>query len=166
MPQQRRNRRVYFGVIFALVIVLLMVLGLTGFFSPSIKVDTSTTSLVYPSQALTQLNASGYVVPQRKAAVAAKVTGRIIALYVEEGSRVKKNQIIARLEADDVAAQRDQARANLEVSKQNLEQARAELADAKASFQREEALLAQDFTTKAAYATATSHLVNMSAKIG
>ncbi|MBP8743671.1 MAG: hypothetical protein KBH86_00965, partial [Syntrophorhabdus sp.] len=51
MPQQRRNRRVYFGVIFALVIVLLMVLGLTGFFSPSIKVDTSTTSLVYPSQA-------------------------------------------------------------------------------------------------------------------
>ena len=151
MPQQRRNRRVYFGVIFALVIVLLMVLGLTGFFSPSIKVDTSTTSLVYPSQALTQLNASGYVVPQRKAAVAAKVTGRIIALYVEEGSRVKKDQIIARLEADDVAAQRDQARANLEVSKQNLEQARAELADAKASFQREEALLAQDFTTKAAY---------------
>ncbi len=79
------------------------------------------------------------------------MTGRIVALYVEEGSRVKKGQIIARLEADDVGAQRDQAQANVEVSRQNLEQAKAELADAKASFEREKSLLAQEFTTKASF---------------
>jgi RND family efflux transporter MFP subunit len=133
---------------------LLIILAVAGVFSPATKVDTVTVSLVYPAQTFTLLNASGYVVPQRKAAVAAKVTGRIVALYVEEGSRVKKDQIIARLESDDVSAQRDQAQANVEVSRQNLEQAKAELTDAKASFEREKSLLTQEFTTKAAFDTA------------
>lgn len=150
-PRPKQRKRLYFGVAIALAIALIIVFAVAGVFSPSIKVDTVTASLVYPSQTFTLLNASGYVVPQRKAAVAAKVTGRIIALYVEEGNRIKKDQIIARLEADDVAAQRDQALANLEVSKQHLEQAKAELADAKTSFEREKSLLAQEFTTKAAF---------------
>jgi len=150
-PRPKKRKRLYFGVAIALVIALIIAFAIAGVFSPSIKVDTVTTSLVYPSQTFTLLNASGYVVPQRKAAVAAKVTGRIIALYVEEGNRIKKDQIIARLEADDVAAQRDQAQANLEVSKHHLEQAKAELSDAKASFEREKSLLAQEFTTKAAF---------------
>jgi RND family efflux transporter MFP subunit len=148
-PKQRK--RLYYIITIASVIALLIILAIAGVFSPAIKVDTATVSLVYPSQTFTLLNASGYVVPQRKAAVAAKVTGRIVALYVEEGSRVKKGQIIARLEADDVGAQRDQAQANVEVSRQNLEQAKAELADAKASFEREKSLLAQEFTTKASF---------------
>jgi len=149
--QPKQRKRFYYIITIASVIALLIVLAIAGVFSPAIKVDTATASLVYPSQTFTLLNASGYVVPQRKAAVAAKVTGRIVALYVEEGSRVKKGQIIARLEADDVGAQRDQAQANVEVSRQNLEQAKAELADAKASFEREKNLLAQEFTTKASF---------------
>jgi RND family efflux transporter MFP subunit len=150
-PRPKQRKRFYYIITIASVIALLIILALAGVFSPAIKVDTATASLVYPSQTFTLLNASGYVVPQRKAAVAAKVTGRIVALYVEEGSRVKKGQIIARLEADDVGAQRDQAQANVEVSRQNLEQAKAELADAKASFEREKSLLAQEFTTKASF---------------
>lgn len=150
-PRGGRRKRLYYIIPIAFVIMLLVILAITGVFSPAIKVDAVTASLVYPSQTFTLLNASGYVVPQRKAAVAAKVTGMITALYVEEGSRVKKDQIIARLESDDVAAQREQARANVEVSRQGLEQAKAELADAKASLEREKSLLAQEFTTKAAF---------------
>lgn len=134
--------------------MFIIVLSAAGAFTPSIKVDTVTVSLSYPSQSFTLLNASGYVVAQRKAAVAAKVTGRLVALYVEEGSRVKKDEVIARLEADDVSAARDQAQANLEVARQNLEQAKAELADAKAAFEREKILLPQEFTTRSAYDTA------------
>jgi RND family efflux transporter MFP subunit len=153
-PRSKQRKRLYLIIAIASAITVLILLGIAGVFSPAVKVDTVTVSLVYPSQTFTLLNASGYVVPQRKAAVAAKVTGRIIALYVEEGSRVKKDQIIARLEADDVAAQRDQSKANLEVSRQNLEQAKAELADAKASFEREKSLLTQEFTTRAAFEAA------------
>jgi len=150
-PRSQNKKKVYSLTAAGAGILLLIILAFAGVFSPAAKVDTATVSLVYPSQTFTLLNASGYVVPQRKAAVAAKITGRIIALYVEEGDRVKKDQIIARLEADDVAAQRDQAVANLEVSRQNLEQARAELADANASFEREKSLFAKEFTTKSAF---------------
>lgn len=146
------GRRRLFYILSAIIVVLLLaVFYVAGAFSPTIKVDVATVSMTYPSQSFTLLNASGYVVPQRKAAIAAKVTGRLIALYVEEGSRVKKGEVVARLEADDVSASRDQARANLEVSRQTMEQAGAELADAKAAFEREKNLLHQEFTTKASF---------------
>ena len=64
-----------------------------------------------PRSAFIVLNASGYVVPQRKSALASKVTGRLVWLGVEEGSRVKKDQVVARLEGQDVAAAQDQAAA-------------------------------------------------------
>ena len=62
------------------------------------EVEVITTGLVYPSQEYTVLNSSGYVVPQRKAAISSKAQGRIIWLGVLEGSVVKKGQVIARLE--------------------------------------------------------------------
>ena len=63
---------------------------------------------------MTALNATGYVVAQRKAAVASKATGRLEWLGVIEGSAVKADEVIARLENRDVSASRDQAAANVE----------------------------------------------------
>jgi HlyD family secretion protein len=51
------------------------------------------------------LTASGYVVARRKAVVSAKIQGRLAALRVEEGSRVREGEVIARLESDDYEAQ-------------------------------------------------------------
>jgi len=149
-PSRLKRKRLYWTS----SVVLVALAGLfyfTGFFSTAVKVDVATVALIYPSQTFTLLNASGYVVAQRKAAVASKITGRLASLTVEEGSRVKKDQIIARLENDDIAASRKQAAANLEVARFTLEQARAELNDAKNNYQRERTLLAQEFTTKASY---------------
>ena len=58
------------------------------------------------------LNASGYIVAQRKAAVASKMTGRLTALLVEEGSPVRKGQVLARMENEDLEAMKSQAEAN------------------------------------------------------
>ena len=82
--------------------VLAAVLYWMGVFTPAQSVEVATVSQTYPSQSFTLLNASGYVVAQRKAAVASKITSRLIELSVEEGSRVKKGDIIARLEGEDV----------------------------------------------------------------
>ncbi|MFP3617473.1 biotin/lipoyl-binding protein, partial [Paraburkholderia sp. SIMBA_050] len=73
-------------------------------------VDTTSVTTAYPYQNDTQLNATGYVVPQRKAAVASKGQGRVEWLGVLEGTRVKKGEIIARLESRDVEASLAQAR--------------------------------------------------------
>jgi RND family efflux transporter MFP subunit len=136
------------------LVVLAAVLYWMGVFTPAQSVEVATVSQTYPSQSFTLLNASGYVVAQRKAAVASKITSRLVELSVEEGSRVKKGDIIARLEGEDTRAARDQAQANLSVSRYSLAQARAELEDAKASFERERELLAQEYTTKASYDSA------------
>ena len=58
-----------------------------------------------PSQQFVLLNATGYVVAQRKAAISSKATGRLEWLGVAEGSRVKAGDIIARIDARDVVAQ-------------------------------------------------------------
>ena len=63
----------------------------------------------------------GYVGAQRKAAVASKATGRLEWLGVAEGSRVKTNEVIARLESNDVLASQDQAAAGVNVGKANLD---------------------------------------------
>lgn len=49
------------------------------------------------------LNASGYVVAEQEATVAAQITGMVTAVLVHEGDRVAGDQILARL--DDGAAQ-------------------------------------------------------------
>lgn len=116
-----------------------------------IAVETASVTMSYPSQAYTELNATGYVVAQRKAAVATKATGRLVWLGVEEGSRVKKDEIIARLENLDVKATREQSAANLQLAKANLEQGLAELRDAETSLKRSEELLAQGFVSQASH---------------
>ncbi len=149
--QSGRRRKRFYWVIALLVIVLTGILYFAGIFTPSVHVEVANVAQMYPSQAFTILNASGYVVAQRKAAVASKVTGLLVSISVEEGSRVKKGQIIAQLENDDVKAAKRQAEANLNVSRFNLEQARAELHDATLSFHRNKELLAHDYVSQAEY---------------
>jgi RND family efflux transporter MFP subunit len=59
------------------------------------------------------VTANGYVVARTRAAVSAKVPGRLAFLGVSEGSVVRKGDVIARLENADYDAQVAQADANL-----------------------------------------------------
>jgi HlyD family secretion protein len=99
-------------------------------------VDTTTVVSAYPSQTYTLLNATGYVVPQRKAAVASKAQGRLEWLGVLEGTRVKQNEVIARIESDDVEAALAQAKAQVKVAQANLALQEAELKNAEINLRR------------------------------
>ncbi|HOC46058.1 MAG: efflux RND transporter periplasmic adaptor subunit [Syntrophorhabdaceae bacterium] len=138
-------------LIAGIVLAILVILALAGVFSPAVRVDVVSVQQFYPAQSFTLLNASGYVVPQRKAAVASKITARLQELFVEEGSRVKKDQVLARLENADLAATLRQAEANLNVTRSAVDQASAELHDARVNFEREKHLLAKEFTTRSVY---------------
>lgn len=122
----------------------------------AVEVESATVTTSYPSQSFTLLNATGYVVAQRKAAVASKATGRVEWLGVTEGTRVKENEIIARLENADVSATMAQAAANIEVAKANLHQGQAELVDAQAAYKRNGELLEKGFISPSAYDIATA----------
>ena len=64
--------------------------------------------------------ANGYVVARTKAAVSAKIPGRLAVLNVSEGSEVQKGDIIARLDNADYAAAVGQAEAQLASAKATL----------------------------------------------
>jgi RND family efflux transporter MFP subunit len=136
-----------------LILVVLAVAGAgilysRGLLTPTLTVQVSALQSVYPSQTFTVLNASGYVVAQRKAAVASKITGRLIALSVEEGSKVSQGEVIARLENEDSQAELSRAHANLHLSRSTLDQAKAELEDAQLNHRRNEQLVAKGFVAQ------------------
>jgi HlyD family secretion protein len=82
--------------------------------------------------------------------VSTKATGRLEWLGVQEGSRVKAGEVIARLENQDVAAARDSAVAGARARRADLEQAEAELRDAEHNFKRTEDLFKQKFISESA----------------
>src|SRR5437667_7536613 len=94
------------GLPVAGVIVLAAVLLATsGALGSAVPVRLTPAIMVSPMRSGAVLIASGYVVTQRKAAVASKGTGRLVYLGVVEGDRVRVGQVIARIEDDDVRAQ-------------------------------------------------------------
>ena len=119
-------------------------LFLKDFLNPPIEVQLTTATLTSPAQASAVLTASGYVVARRKAAVASKGTGTLVFLGVEEGDKVKKGQVIARLDDSDVTATLQRARENLRV-------AEADLNEVKQSLERQRILLERDMVARSEY---------------
>src|SRR5262249_41533746 len=144
-PARRKRRRWWpwlVGIVAFAVVGFVMYGRFVG--GPA-TVETAAVSAAFPSQAVTLLNATGYVVAQRKAAVASKATGRLEWLGGMEGSRVKRAEVIARIENRDVSAARDQAAANVAVAAANLEQAHAEAREAQANLARSRDLAAKNY---------------------
>ncbi|MCG6917366.1 MAG: efflux RND transporter periplasmic adaptor subunit [Deltaproteobacteria bacterium] len=149
--RQGKKKRYFFLSAALLLIVLLVILYFKGILKPAVEVQVISVQKIYPAQTFTLLNASGYVVAQRKAAVASKITGRLVFLGVEEGSRVKKGEIIARLENDDVKAALEQAKADVKVVHFNLEQTQAELDDAILDYNRKKELVEKEIIARSQF---------------
>jgi RND family efflux transporter MFP subunit len=170
-PVQKRRRRWLWPLV-----ALLLVFGAGGwyFLAPrSLAVQTTPIVTTYPSQQFVLLSATGYVVAQRKAAIASKATGRLEWLGVTEGSRVKAGDIVARLDDRDVVAQAQSAQANVRVARAALEQALAEQRDAEQLLKRNQDLVARGFvaqatvdTAKARYDRAVAGVASARAAIG
>ena len=123
-------------VVIAIVIAVIAGAFLATRGSNAIEVSTTTARATESGTAATVLNASGYVEPRRRATVAAKITGRVTEVLVDEGMVVEAGQILARL--DDADAQRQAAayRANRDVARASLEEIRVNLSDAERRLRR------------------------------
>jgi RND family efflux transporter MFP subunit len=111
------------------------------------------------------LDASGYVVARRAATVSAKVTGKVVAVLIEEGQRVEAGEIIARLDDANARAQVAQAAAQVEQQRANLTAVAVALDNARPTFDRAErqfaakVISAQTFDdAKAGYEAAQAEL--------
>jgi len=86
------------------------------------------------------LNASGYVTPRRRATVAAKITGRVVQMYAEEGMVVKDGQVLAVLDESDARKRLISAQADRDATSASLADLQVNLANAERELRRTEGL--------------------------
>ena len=105
-----------------------------------------------PSAAIASsvLDASGYVVARRQATISSKVTGKVLEVLVEEGMRVEKDQIVARLDDTTQQAQLAVAAAQAEASRAALEEISAQLRNAGLERDRQRDLARRGLTSQSA----------------
>ena len=135
------------GSVLLLVLTFIVYSYVNSLLDKKEEVKLTTVTLQTGAYSSAVLNSSGYVVAQRKAAVASKGTGRLVFLGVVEGDQVRRDQIIARLEDNDIKAQLDQAKANLKL-------AEADLKDAENFYKRQKELTAKGLISQQEFETA------------
>jgi len=112
-----------------LVVAAGFLLKLTLLAPPLVQVAT-----VQTLDLTSQVYGNGTVEAKVMVGVSSKITGRIVALYADQGDPVKRGQLLARLENEDFSQQELQSKAgvnksaaNLGVEESNLQKAKANL---------------------------------------
>ena len=100
-------------------------------------------ALVSPAQASIELSSSGYVVPQVRSQVGARIPGRVAKLYVREGDRVKAGQVLIELEQASQLATITAAKSRAAVARARVVAARAGLHEVRRQAERQARLVEQ-----------------------
>ncbi len=156
-PEKERGTRKPYGfVVISVAIVLAVAAGGYALYrrvlTESLSVETVVVASRPTSQQGTVLTGSGYVVTRHKyIIVGTKILGQIVAEPIEEGQRVKKGDLLARIDDRDYQAQLRQA-----IADRDLAVANVQLWSAKSARQRE--LFANGIISKDDHETAENAL--------
>ena len=123
------------------------------------QVETTRVQVLTPTQASTVLTATGYTYARARAAVGAKIIGRVVELPVDEGDTVAAGDIIAVLDSEDLQA-------SVRLAEASLNEAQARLADAERELNRQADLVAEQLTSQALYDSATTQRDVALAQVG
>ena len=129
--RKKRRKRIIIWISIAAAVVVLVVAGALIASSSGTKIDPSKLAKVEKGDLAKSVVATGKIWPITQVEVKSKATGIVKKLYVEYGDKVKKGQLLAELDRDEMQAQVDQARAQLEASTASLNSTRADLVRAK-----------------------------------
>lgn len=130
--------------------------------APSVQIATVDAAETGP-QAL--LNASGYVTPQRRATVAAKITGRVTGVFFTEGMYVHKGFVLATLDDSDVQKALASAKADRAATQASILDLQVQLKNAQIELRRAQELRSAGIQTQEALDNATMTENSLRAKI-
>jgi len=128
--KKRRKRIIIWSSIGAGVLIL-VVAGALIASSSGTKIDPSKLAKVEKGDLAKSVVATGKIEPITKVEIKSKASGIVKKLYVDYGDKVKKGQVLAELDKEEIQARVDQARAQLEASTASLNGTRADLVRAK-----------------------------------
>jgi HlyD family secretion protein len=127
---KKRRKKIIYGSI-AAVLVLLIAGGLIAATSGGTKIDPSKLAKVEKGDLAKSVVATGKVTPITKVEVKSKASGIVKKLLVEAGDNVKKGQLLAQLDKEEISAQVEQSRAALQSAQASLQAAQADWERAK-----------------------------------
>jgi RND family efflux transporter MFP subunit len=134
------------------VVVLLLAVGVGAWaFLGHRPVEVQTATAVAPasaSEAGAVLQATGYITARRQATVSAQITGALTEVLIEEGDRVAKGQVLARLEDSALRAGLQSAQASAAAAHASVAQNEAQLDQALRDATRQEALVGRGLVSK------------------
>jgi HlyD family secretion protein len=122
--KKKRRKR----IIIISVVVGVVLLGAIGLFATrgGTKIDPSKLAKVEKGDLAKSVVATGKVTPITKVEVKSKASGIVKKLLVDAGDRVKKGQLLAQLDKEEIQAQVEQTRAALAASEANLKSSEAD----------------------------------------
>lgn len=164
---KRGSRNAGKAIAIASLVLLAMLLAAGAVYAymhrmPSVQVATAEAPDVGP-QAL--LNASGYVTPQRRATVAAKITGRVTGVFFTEGMHVHKGFVLATLDDSDAQKALASAKADRNATQASILDLQVQLKNAQTELHRAQQLRADGIQTQEALDNATMAVNSLQAKI-
>ena len=122
--KKRRKKIIIIGIVVAAVLIFAGVLY--AFTHGGTKIDPSKLAKVERNDLAKSVVATGKVTPITKVEVKSKASGIVTKLFVEYGDRVKKGQLLAQLDKEEILAQVDQAKAGLQAAEASLKSAEAD----------------------------------------
>ena len=127
--KKRRKRYIYIGgLILAVVVIVVIVMAATR---GGTKIDPTKLAKVERGDLAKSVVATGKVQPISKVEVKSKASGIVKKLLVDAGDRVKKGQVLCELDKEEIAAQVNSSKAQLQASESNEKAAEADLERAK-----------------------------------
>ena len=149
------------------VVVLIAVAAWWGFRARPVPVRTAVVEEAASAAggASAVLNASGYVTARRQATVSSKVTGKVVEVLVEEGMKVEKDQVLARLDASQARQALALSNAQLVATRRSLAETEARLREANLRKARIKDLLAAGVASQADWDAIDSEVAVLDAQL-
>ncbi len=159
-------------IIIAVLFIILAVIGKkAGWFGKSTVYDVATEKVT--KRNITEfITANGKIKPETEVKISPDVSGEIVELYVRDGDKVRKGQLLLKIKPDTYISIRDRAAAAVDAAKANLANSGAQLEQVKVQFEqaslaynRNKKLWEQGVISEAEWETAKSNFDIASANV-
>ncbi|HEY3770185.1 MAG TPA: HlyD family efflux transporter periplasmic adaptor subunit [Candidatus Angelobacter sp.] len=127
---KKKSRRVIY-ILSAFAVIVLVVVGLVAATRGSTKIDPSKLAKVERGDLAKSVVATGKIFPITNVEVKSKASGIVQKLLVDYGENVKKDQVLAQLDKEQILAEVNQEKASLQAAEAASRAAEADLEHAK-----------------------------------
>ncbi len=160
---KKKNKWIKYLIIAIIAVIIILAIGKKkGWIGKNDAIKVST-EFVKRRTIIETVSANGKIQPEVEIKISPYISGEVVGLFVKEGDKVKKGELLAKIDPkiyrsnyERAAALLNTQKANLANAKARLAQAKAQYVNAKSSFERNEKLWKQKVISASDYDAATS----------